>query len=261
MHRGIVSSALIALVATIAGAALAEQDHLLGYRAKDLNAVQSSAPHTITTRVGDAVCELRKAQFYLAPGEKDGGDDPRGGPAADFVCYKAKCTAPPLPVTAGDSQLGALSLSPSKKAKIVCLPLDTLVCGDGNVDPGEACDGTDAAACGSGTCLADCTCAPQSCGNGIREDAEECDGSDATSCPEDCQADCSCAVCAADVVACTVLAFASSGPCHTCCAADSECQTARMAAVSNLCGNEAANAALAAAANAAGCAVECCAGP
>jgi hypothetical protein len=64
-------------------------------------------------------------------------------------------------------------------------------CGNGHVDPGEQCDGGDAAGC-PGLCQPDCTCPPAVCGNNVREGIEECDGTDATACPGACRADCAC---------------------------------------------------------------------
>ncbi len=56
------------------------------------------------------------------------------------------------------------------------------ICGNGSVDPGEECDGTADAAC-PGACQSDCTCAPF-CGNGT------CDpGEDPCNCPLDCMGD------------------------------------------------------------------------
>src|SRR5262249_18140411 len=66
-------------------------------------------------------CELKKTKFFFVRGEKNGGDDPRGGPAGKFVCYKAKCTGP-LPGTVAETdQFGAHSLE-TKKVKIICAP-------------------------------------------------------------------------------------------------------------------------------------------
>src|SRR5207249_923409 len=68
-------------------------------------------------------------------------------------------------------------------------------CGDGVVNqPGEQCDGADAAAC-PGLCGFDCRCAPPPrCGDGVRnQPGEQCDGADALACPGACRADCTCA--------------------------------------------------------------------
>lgn len=67
------------------------------------------------------------------------------------------------------------------------------ICGDNVADPGEACDGTDDAAC-PGLCQADCTCPAPVCGNNVVEVGEVCDGTSDAACPGLCQADCSCGV-------------------------------------------------------------------
>lgn len=66
-------------------------------------------------------------------------------------------------------------------------------CGNGALDPGEQCDGTDDLLCPD-QCrppghLQECTCPPV-CGNGIIEKGEQCDG-DAGTCPGKC-VDCQC---------------------------------------------------------------------
>jgi cysteine-rich repeat protein len=47
------------------------------------------------------------------------------------------------------------------------------VCGNGQQEEGEECDGTDAAACGDSVCRDDCTCSE--CGDGVLDRGEECD--------------------------------------------------------------------------------------
>lgn len=124
----LVRTALLGTVFTVvviqmglAAVVFGEDDHLVGYKVKDLNAVQPPGNYTMNTPFGTEVCTLKKAMFHLAPAEKNGGDDPRGGPVANFVCYKAKCTGP-LPSTADlDDQFGAHALE-IKKAKVVCVP-------------------------------------------------------------------------------------------------------------------------------------------
>lgn len=107
-----------------AGASIAEEDHLKGYKIKDLNQVPPPAnPYTVTNEFGSESCELKKPQFFLVQSEKNLGDDGRGGEPGNFVCYKAKCTGTVPPPTAQDSQFGLHNLE-TKKAKLVCLPVD-----------------------------------------------------------------------------------------------------------------------------------------
>jgi hypothetical protein len=145
----------------IASVAVAEEDHLKGYKIKDANSVAAAPnPVTLTNQFGAEDCELGKPQFFLVQSEKNGGDDPRGGPAGDFVCYKAKCTGAVPPLTEADSQFGLHSLE-TKKAKLVCLPVDPPAeCGNDVQEGSEACDGTDASAC-PGNCETGCTCRQQ----------------------------------------------------------------------------------------------------
>ncbi len=67
------------------------------------------------------------------------------------------------------------------------------VCGNGVVEPGEACEFDDG--CPTGRfCNASCSCATPVCGNGMVELAEECDGSDSGCAPfEHCGSGCVCA--------------------------------------------------------------------
>jgi hypothetical protein len=138
------------------GAARAEEDHLIGFKIKDLNAVPGLAGVAVTADFGNETCDLKRPEFMLVKSEKSGGDDPRGGTAGNFVCYKARCTGAVPPTVTTDSQFGVHAIE-SKKAKLVCLPLNQ--CGDGDVDPGEECDGADNSAC-PGLCRSDCTCTP-----------------------------------------------------------------------------------------------------
>ena len=85
-------ASLLSVMIAIASPALAEEDHLKGYRIKDLNAVAGATGVTVTNVFGNETCDLKKPQFFLVQSEKNAGNDPRGGPAGDFVCYKARCT-------------------------------------------------------------------------------------------------------------------------------------------------------------------------
>src|SRR5262245_54329532 len=163
----LVGAVAIAAHVLVAGAARAEEDHLTGYKAKDLNKVPGGI-HTIDNRNGTLNCELKKAAFHMVRSEKDGGDDPRGGVAKDYVCYKAKCTGGLLSTQDADSQVGLHTLE-AKKPKLVCLPLG--VCPTAGTN--EACNGVNGGgACGT-CCNLDAPCAAACgaavgalCGNG-----------------------------------------------------------------------------------------------
>jgi hypothetical protein len=137
---------------------VAEEDQLVGIVVKDLDAVVPPGTFTVQTVEGAQTCELKKAKFRLLQAEKNGGDDPNGGPAGEFVCYKAKCTGPFFAGVTVEDQFGAHDLE-AKKTKLVCAPVDKPICGDGGIDPGEQCDGADLGSCDS-FCSSACTCAP-----------------------------------------------------------------------------------------------------
>lgn len=163
--KGLASIMLIAAT-VIAGVdpASAEEDHLEGYKIKDLNRIVPPAnPYVVSNQFGIESCELKRPLFFMVQSEKNGGDDPRGGATGELVCYKAKCTGSVPPLVNAESQFGVHQLE-SKKAKLVCLPVDAGVCGDGDIDPGEMCDGNDGAC--PGNCQSDCTCAPSTCPSG-----------------------------------------------------------------------------------------------
>lgn len=254
MTNRMIIAAVIMVSGAVATSAIAEQDHLNGYRIKDGNSVLPPAnPYVLTTQFGNETCELKKPHLYLSQSEKAGGDDPRGGQAGDFVCYKARCTGPLPPTTDGVTQFGTHSLQP-KRTKVVCLPMNPVICGDGNVDPGETCDGVADAAC-PGFCQPDCTCQPNVCGNNVREGAEICDGTDASACPNDCLPDCACASpCPNTNEACR--ARLTIEACVLCCVGP--CAVGCSNAAANLCGPGGDLQGCTAAVNAAGCAAECC---
>lgn len=137
---------------------IAEEDHLVGMVVKDLDMVQPGPGFTLQTAEGTQTCELKKAKFRLLQAQKNGGDDPNGGPAGEFVCYKAKCTGTFAAGTTSADQFGTHSLQ-AKKTQLVCTPVDRPVCGDNDLDPGETCDGTQLGAC-TAFCLPNCTCGP-----------------------------------------------------------------------------------------------------
>jgi hypothetical protein len=68
------------------------------------------------------------------------------------------------------------------------------VCGNGVLEPDEACDGGDVGACVGG-CQANCTCAPVCGDDAINQPSEQCDGSAGGACPGQCLPSCTCPVC------------------------------------------------------------------
>jgi hypothetical protein len=230
MYRGAgVAGTLGLTIALLASPAYAEQDHLEGYIVQDANRVLAPNPVAVQNAFGDDSCVLRKVRFYLAGSEKNGGDDPRGGPTADFVCYKARCSSPPPATIDADTQFGGHQIQ-FRRAKLVCLPFDTLTCGDGDLDPSETCDGVDDATC-PGECQPDCTCPP----------------------PPACEPD-------GSQIACRAVQnmTGGTGACSACCNGEPACSAACLLAATSACLIPADNDACGAAVNAAGCADLCC---
>lgn len=156
--RHFTAAACVAGLVTLAVSAVqGEEDHLEGYKVKDPTKFQPSGTYTVDNQFGTATCQLKKAKFFLVQSEKNNGNDPRGGPAGHFVCYTAKCSGGlPTSNTELDDQFGTHTLE-AKKTQLVCVPADEHVCGDGELDPGETCDGTAGGPC-IGSCQPDCTC-------------------------------------------------------------------------------------------------------
>lgn len=124
-----VSWCLLGIAALLCAArpAAAENDHLTGYKIKEAVTPYLSQ-HTLQDALGSGNCTLKKAKFYLTGAEKDAADDPRGGPAGDYICYTAKCDLPEPTLPLKDDQLGSHALD-AKKVKIVCLPADHCAAG------------------------------------------------------------------------------------------------------------------------------------
>lgn len=106
----------------VRGAATAEEDHLIGFKAKDTAQIAAPATVTVNSPLISGTCQLKKAKYMLLQAEKNGGDDARGGPAGDFICYKAICPNPVSNIDA-DTQFGPVIMDP-KKSQILCLPAD-----------------------------------------------------------------------------------------------------------------------------------------
>lgn len=117
----LLGSIIVLLVGFSSQHASAEEDHIVGYLSKDLDKIQPGGIYTFTNGLGVTTCELKKAKFLFVRGEKNGGDDPRGGSAGKFVCYKAKCTGPSPGTPLENDQFGNHNLE-TKKLKIVCAP-------------------------------------------------------------------------------------------------------------------------------------------
>jgi hypothetical protein len=205
--------------------AAAERDHLTGYTITDLNrATPPANPYTMTDQFTGETCTLSRPLYFLEQSAKNDGDDARGGPAGRYVCYKARCPGPRPSDHDFDTQFGD-HLIHFRVAKIVCLPADQHICGDLELDPGEACDGAAGACPGSQVCTRLCTCVDP--------------------CPSS----------GGDATACT--GVTSSLGCIGCCGTNSACQTACGAAIDQSCTDGTANDQCGAAMNAAGCA-QCC---
>lgn len=145
-----------------AGAALGveQQDQLFGYKIRDHNRVRASSAYTLKNTYGNGSCELKSAQLLLTPASRNTGDDARGvAQPGSLVCYKAKCTNPPLtsPMSA-DVEIGTLAIEATGARGLVCLP--AIICGDGALQDDEVCDPPGSTGqCGGGLqCKTDCTC-------------------------------------------------------------------------------------------------------
>jgi hypothetical protein len=77
--------------------------------------------------------------------EKDQGDDPRGGPAGDFLCYEIRCQRHQPPATPSiEDQFGHRPVR-LRDPKFVCTPAERLPvgpptpCGSALCDAGTIC--------------------------------------------------------------------------------------------------------------------------
>ena len=121
----------------------------------------------------------------LAPQPPGGG--PSGTAAGHFLCYAIRCpVTAPIPPTQVEDQFGRRTITLNKE-RVVCAPADKLLCGDGDLDPGEACDPGSAATnvCpGGAPCNADCTCPPADV---CCQCPDVCVAATGTICPPNCQ--------------------------------------------------------------------------
>jgi len=114
------------------------------------------------------------------------GGGPSGRPAGHFLCYSVRCpdSENPFKVPVQD-QFGTRRIAVDR-ARLLCAPANKLICGDGDLDPGEQCDPGSAATnvCPGGEpCNADCTCpVPICCDCG----PNGCSDATAAGCPPGC---------------------------------------------------------------------------
>lgn len=147
----------------------------------------------------------------------------RGGPAGHFLCYKIKCATESKPVKklgfTVDDQAGVRRIELVHE-ELVCTPVDKYICGDGDIDPPEECDGN---TCPDGqACQADCKCPPPlPCHLDTTQDPPACTGScpsgQATACLWN-GTDC---VCVPQSMACAI----SCSPVTSCERPDLTCQS------------------------------------
>ena len=75
-RRLLVASAVVVLVGGLCSLARAEEDHLIGYKVKDLDKIQPGGTYTVTNGFGTTNCQLKKAKFFLVRSEKNAGASP-----------------------------------------------------------------------------------------------------------------------------------------------------------------------------------------
>jgi hypothetical protein len=101
----------------------------------------------------------------IVPPPQPPGGGPGGSAAGHFLCYTVRCPGEAPSTTIAQDQFGTRRIVLTRET-LLCAPANKLICGDGEIDPGEACDtGSDATSvCPNGSaCLADCTCPGSVC--------------------------------------------------------------------------------------------------
>jgi hypothetical protein len=168
-------------------------DHLKCYRIKDelhpqrhladLRNQFGLQPGCVIATPARALCVETDKQIISSPPPPGGG--PGGDPAGHFLCYFVRCptTAAPPAVNVED-QFGRRTVTVDN-ARLLCAPANKLICGDGQIDAGEACDPGDPTTnvCPGGLpCNADCTCPPGVC----CQCPDTCTTATGTICPDGC---------------------------------------------------------------------------
>lgn len=93
------------------------------------------------------------------------GGGPSGADAGHFLCYTVRCPGEAAITTVAQDQFGTRRIVLERET-LLCAPANKLICGDGEIDPGEACDTGSAATstCPDGSaCRPDCTCPTSVC--------------------------------------------------------------------------------------------------
>lgn len=151
-----------------------ELDHLKCYRINDslrptryladLRNQFGLEPGCVVMTPARVLCVETEKTIISSPAPPGGG--PSGDPAGHFLCYFVTCKENEAPSTVNiEDQFGRRRVTVDK-ARLLCAPANKLICGDGEIDAGEACDPGSAATnvCPDGLpCNADCTCAPGVC--------------------------------------------------------------------------------------------------
>ena len=151
------------------------QDHEKCYKIKDPLKLSANVDLTTPQFGLEPGCTVGTAKYFCAPASKtvnSAVDKATGLPIAplpvyappstvDRICYKVKCPIPPPPFPPDQlvtDQFGTRTLA-KFKASYLCTPAvkGAAFCGNGVIDPGEACDGLALGACTVG-CRANCTC-------------------------------------------------------------------------------------------------------
>lgn len=165
--------AVAATVLVVSAGGAGAQDHEKCYQIKDPAKIKGIVDLTTPQFGLEPGCKLGPAKFFCAPASKTVVSVtslgvpvvplPVYGPPAtvDRVCYKVKCLVPPPPFPPDQNvtdQFGNRLLQ-KFKASLMCTPAvkGASYCGDGVIDPGEACDGLALGACTVG-CRANCSC-------------------------------------------------------------------------------------------------------
>ena len=182
------STVAVATVLFMAAPALGQvPDHLNCYQIKDPVALSGIVDLNSPQFGVEPGCKISRAHFFCVPATKDvvsATDRTTGMPitplpvsgadAGDRVCYKIRCPVNPPPNTLATDQFGTRTFT-NFRTSLLCAPAATGAgfCGNGVIDPGEACDGTNfgGATCesagfpygGTLACVAGCTLDTSAC--------------------------------------------------------------------------------------------------